>query len=78
MPGHGRRRDGVVANSGMSCMAGPLELRNPVIPASCPLGGSPEGLRAACGSGAGEAVTKSITREPRGGNPEPNTMEPGN
>ena len=51
--------------------AGPLELRNPVMLAAGLLGDSPEKLRAAYDAGAGAVVTKSITVEPREGNPEP-------
>ena len=50
---------------------GPLTLRNPVVLASGVMGDSPEKLRNAYHSGAGAVVTKSITREPREGNPEP-------
>lgn len=52
---------------------GPLEMRSPVMLAACPLGASPDTLRAAYDAGAGAVVTKSITLEPRAGNPEPNT-----
>lgn len=54
---------------------GPLKLRNPVVLAACPLGGSPETLRAAYDAGAGAVVTKSVTLEPRAGSPEPNVAE---
>ena len=59
----------------MASAVGPLDIRNPVILASCPLGDSPEGLRAAYGHGAGAVVTKSITMEPREGGPEPYIAE---
>ena len=52
---------------------GPLKMRNPVMLAACPLGASPHMLRTAYDAGAGAVVTKSITLEPRAGNPEPNT-----
>ena len=48
---------------------GPLDLRNPVICAAGPWGDTPEKLRATYDSGAGAVVTKSITLEPREGNP---------
>ena len=51
---------------------GPLNIRNPVILASCLLGDTPENLRAAYETGAGAVVTKSVTLEPRDGHPEPN------
>ena len=54
---------------------GPLEIRNPVILASGVFGDAPEKLRAAYQYGAGAVVTKSITRYPREGNPEPNHKE---
>ena len=51
---------------------GPMEMRSPVMLAACPLGASPHMLRAAYDAGAGAVVTKSVTLEPRAGNPEPN------
>lgn len=51
---------------------GPLNMRNPVMLAACPLGAAPDTLRAAYDAGAGAVVTKSVTLEPRAGNPEPN------
>lgn len=48
---------------------GPLELRNPVILASGLFGDAPERLRAAYRYGSGAVVTKSITMQPREGNP---------
>lgn len=56
---------------------GTLEIRNPVIMASCLLGDTPENLKAAYEAGAGAVVTKSVTLEPRGGNPEPNFIKEG-
>lgn len=56
---------------------GPLKLRNPVLLASGVLGDTPEHLRTAYESGAGAVVTKSITLEPREGNPEPNVFKLG-
>ena len=53
---------------------GPLKLRNPVILASGVLGDVPENLRAAYDAGAGAVVTKSITLEPREGNPHKNVV----
>lgn len=49
---------------------GPLEIDNPVILASGLFGDAPEKLRAASDFGAGAVVTKSITMQPREGNPE--------
>ena len=54
---------------------GPLQLRNPVILSSGIFGAAPEKLQAAYRYGAGAVVTKSITPEPREGNPEPNIKE---
>ena len=53
---------------------GQLEIRNPVILASGPCGDTPERLKAAYDAGAGAVVTKSVTLEPRDGNPEPNLI----
>ena len=61
----------------MSGRLGPLNLRSRVILASGLLGSSPEKLREAYDAGAGAVVTKSITLDPREGNPEPTLVPEG-
>ena len=67
-----RRKQG---SAGALTLIGPLEIRNPVIKASFLNGDTPENLRAAYEAGAGAVVTKSVTLEPRNGNPDPNLIE---
>ena len=50
-------------------------MRNPVILASGVFGDSPDNLRSAYDAGAGAVVTKSLTRDPRKGHPEPTVFK---
>ncbi len=56
----------------MSIHLGPLTLEGPAILASGLRGNTPQSLEEVYKSGAGATVTKSLTVNPREGNPEPN------
>ncbi len=53
---------------------GPITMRNPVVAASGVLGATVAGMKRAVEMGAGAVVTKSITREPREGHPNPTVI----